>query len=136
MIGGWIASAILFVRLRDVSTLSPATHHRGSPREGFGALKPLMLPPLALMGITGPATRAALMVLVQENCPDNRAMANGMFLAISFVLESGASVVMGALGDAFGLERAFLVSAVILLLGSPVVRLLPGRAPSRPEPSG
>ena len=224
MIGGWIASAILFVRLRDVSTLSPAAHHRGSLREGFGAMKPLMLPLvaiigvwalqvsarmtflptfltgegeslwfagialtvqtgvgwvgammggaisdrwgrrlvvfvsmssaailmlvflfvggwarlplLALMGITGPATRAALMALVQEKCPDNRAMANGMFLAISFVLESGAAVVMGALGDVFGLKRAFFLSALILLLGSPVVRLLPERAPSRAEPSG
>jgi hypothetical protein len=43
---------------------------------------------------------------------------------------------MGVLGDAFGLERAFLLSAIILLVGSPVVRLLPGRAPSRAEPSG
>jgi FSR family fosmidomycin resistance protein-like MFS transporter len=223
MIGGWIASAILFVRLRDVSTLSPAAHHRGSLREGFGAMKPLAfplmaiigvwalqvsarstflptfligegeslwfagialtvqtgvgwigammggaisdrwgrrlvvfvcmssaailmllflcvrgwvrLPLLALMGITGPATRATLMALVQENCPDNRAMANGMYLAMSFVLESGAAVVMGALGDVFGLGRAFLLSAVILLLGSPVVRFLPGIAPSRAEPS-
>jgi FSR family fosmidomycin resistance protein-like MFS transporter len=73
---------------------------------------------------------------VQEICPDNRAMANGMYLALSFVLESGAAVVMGALGDAFGLERAFLLSAIILLVGSPVVRLLPARAPSRAEPSG
>jgi len=223
MVGGWVASAILFVRLKGVSTLSPAAHHRGSLREGFSALRPLMLPLLAiigvwalqiparstflptfltqqgeslwfagialtvqtgvgfigamiggaisdrwgrrlvvfvsmssaailmllflvvggwirlpllaLMGITGPATRAALMALVQENCPDNRAMANGMYLALTFVLESGAAVVMGALGDAFGLERAFLLSAVILLIGSPVVRLLPGRAASRPEPS-
>jgi FSR family fosmidomycin resistance protein-like MFS transporter len=222
MIGGWIASGILFVRLRGVSTLSPGTQHRGSLREGFGALRPLMLPLvaiigvwalqiparstflptfltqqgeslwfagialtvqtavgfvgammggaisdrwgrrlvvfvsmssaailmllfllvggwirlplLALMGITGPATRAALMAMVQENCPDNRAMANGMYLALSFVLESGAAVVMGVLGDAFGLERAFLLSAIILLVGSPVVRLLPGRAPSRAEP--
>ena len=63
-------------------------------------------------------------------------MANGMFLAISFVLESGAAVVMGALGDVFGLQRAFLVSALILLLGSPAVRLLPGRALTRAEPPG
>ena len=73
---------------------------------------------------------------VYFNCPENRAMANGMFLAISFVLESAAAVLMGALGDILGLERAFLLSTLILLLGSPVVRLLPGRAPSRAEPSG
>jgi FSR family fosmidomycin resistance protein-like MFS transporter len=213
MIGGWAASAVLFVRLRAISTLSPAAQRRGSLREGFHALRPLMAPMLAiitvwalltsarmtflptfltqegeslwfagisltaqtgvgwvgalmggaisdrlgrrvvifismvaaavlmliflassgwvrlpilmLLGLTGPATRTVLMALVQENCPNNRAMANGMLLAISFMLESGSAVVMGALGDAFGLRSAFTLSAVILLLGSPVVRLMP-----------
>lgn len=220
MLGGWIASALLFVRLRDISTLSPASQHRGSLREGFVALRPLVaplttiiavwalqvsarmtflptfltqegeslwfagialtvqtgvgwigalmggaisdrlgrrvvvfasmssaavlmfvfvgiagwvrLPILMLMGITGPATRAVLMALVQESCPNNRAMANGMLLAISFVLESGSSIVMGALGDIFGLRTAFTLSAVILLLGSPLVRILPESGPTVP----
>ena len=174
MIGGWIASAVLFVRLRGVSTIAPATQDRGSLRQGLEALRPLMAPLLTLtavwallvsarmtflptfliqegesiwfagialtvqtavgwvgalaggaisdrvgrrvvvfasmasaavlmlvflaisgwprllilmlMGLTGPATRTVLMALVQENCPNNRAMANGMFLAISFIL--------------------------------------------------
>ncbi|HEM60808.1 MAG TPA: MFS transporter, partial [Chloroflexi bacterium] len=224
MIGGWVASAVLFFRLRGVSTLSPATQHRGSLSEGVAALRPLMVPLVAitatwallisarstflptfliqegeslwfagialtvqtgvgwigalaggaisdrvgrrvvvffsmasaavlmlaflalggwirlvllmLMGLTGPATRTVLMALVQENCPNNRAMANGMFLAISFILESGSAVVMGALGDVFGLHRAFLLSALILLVGSPVVRLLPRRALSPTQPQG
>jgi FSR family fosmidomycin resistance protein-like MFS transporter len=86
------------------------------------------LPILMLIGITAPATRTVLMALVQESCPNNRAMANGMFLAISFILESGSAVVVGALGDIFGLRTAFTVSALILLVGSPLVRLLPARA--------
>jgi len=224
MIGGWIASGVLFVRLRGVTTLSPATQRRGSLREGLEALRPLMIPLLAisvvlalvasarmtflptfltqqgeslwfagialtvqtgvgwigalmggaisdrlgrrvvvfasmasagilmaafvatggwvrlpilmLLGVTGPATRTVLMALVQEHCPDNRALANGMFLAISFVMESGSSVVMGALGDAFGLRRAFFLSAFILLLGSPLARLLPTATPTQDERSG
>jgi FSR family fosmidomycin resistance protein-like MFS transporter len=92
----------------------------------------IRLPILMLMGVTGPATRTVLMALVQESCPNNRAMANGMFLAISFMLESGSAIVMGALGDIFGLRMAFTLSAVILLVGSPVVRLLPEPGPAGP----
>jgi FSR family fosmidomycin resistance protein-like MFS transporter len=219
MIGGWIASAVLFVRLRHVSTLAPATQDRGSLRQGLEELKPLMGPLLAitatwallisaratflptfltqegeslwfagialtvqtgvgwigalaggaisdrvgrrvvvfsamasaavlmlvflaiggwmrlfilmLMGMTTPAARTVLMALVQENCPNNRAMANGMFLAISFILESGSAVVMGALGDLLGLRMAFAISGVVLLLGSPLVRLLPSRGATK-----
>jgi FSR family fosmidomycin resistance protein-like MFS transporter len=223
MAGGWGASALLFVRLRAISTLSPAAERTGSLREGFHALRPLMapmvaivtvwalltsarmtflptfltqqgeslwfagialtaqtgvgwigalmagaisdrlgrrvvifasmiaaavlmllflaadgwirLPMLMLVGLTGPATRTVLMALVQENCPNNRAMANGMLLTISFMLESGSAVVMGALGDFFGLRMAFTLSALILLLGSPIVRLMPEPTTTGPPPA-
>ena len=91
---------------------------------------------LLLAGTTGPATRTALMALVQESCPDNRAMANGMFLAISFITASAASVVVGAMGDLMGLRLAFALSALVLLLGSPLVRLLPGSATTTSQQMG
>jgi hypothetical protein len=59
-------------------------------------------------------------------------MANGMLLAISFMLESGSAVAVGALGDVFGLRMAFALSALILLLGSPVVRMMPEPAEGPP----
>lgn len=85
------------------------------------------LPVLMLMGVMGPAVRTVLMALVQENYPQNRALANGVYLALTFTFESVAAVVMGAVGDLFGLRLAFAISAMILLLGSPLVRLLPRR---------
>jgi FSR family fosmidomycin resistance protein-like MFS transporter len=221
MLGGWMASALLFIRLRDTSTMSPVSQHRGSLRDGFRALRPLIVPLMAIIGTTGlfiaarmtflptfltqegeslwfagialtlqtgvgwigalaggaisdrvgrrvvifgamssaallmfvflntagwmrlpilmlmgislPATRAVLMALVQENCPNNRAMANGMFLALSFILESASAVVIGALGDFVGLRTAFVLSAVILLLGSPLARLLPASSLNEPD---
>ncbi len=86
----------------------------------------IRLPVLMLMGVMGPSVRTVLMALVQENYPENRALANGVYLALTFTFESVAAVVMGAVGDLFGLRLAFAISAMILLLGSPLVRLLPG----------
>jgi FSR family fosmidomycin resistance protein-like MFS transporter len=218
MIAGWIASLILFLRLRGTSTVPPTAQERGSLRDGLRALRPLMaplvaisvvpallsaaqstflptlliqqgeslwfagisltvltstgwigallggalsdrlgrrvvlflsmasaavlmlvflaaggwerLPILLLMGTSGPASRAVLMALVQESCPDNRAMATGMLLAITFMTGSAASVAVGALGDLLGLRPAFALSALILLLGTPLVSLLPGSPPN------
>ena len=85
------------------------------------------LPVLLVMGVMGPSIRTVLMATVQERCPDNRALATGLYLALTFTSESGAAVVLGALGDLFGLRAAFTISAMILLLGSPLARLLPER---------
>ena len=96
----------------------------------------MRLPILLLAGTTGPAARTVFMALVQESCPDNRAMATGTYLAVTFITASAASVVVGVLGDLLGLRQAFIISAIILLLGSPLVRLLPGRAADAVPPAG
>jgi FSR family fosmidomycin resistance protein-like MFS transporter len=67
------------------------------------------------------------MALVQESYPENRAMANGLYMALSFVIRSGAVVALGAVGDLAGLRTAFAVSAIVPLLGLPLLLLLPRR---------
>jgi predicted MFS family arabinose efflux permease len=42
------------------------------------------------------------------------------------------AVVMGALADLFSLQTAFVVAALILLLGLPLVPMLPRESPSSP----
>ena len=49
------------------------------------------------------------MALVQEQFPDSRALANGVYLSINFAIRSIAAVVYGAAGDAFGLSTAMLI---------------------------
>jgi FSR family fosmidomycin resistance protein-like MFS transporter len=83
------------------------------------------LPTLVVIGMAGLSTRTVLMAQVQESYPENRALANGIYLALTFVLESGAAPILGALGDLFGLRAAFTASAVIALLGIAPVFLLP-----------
>jgi MFS family permease len=73
------------------------------------------------------------MALMQENSPDNRALANGVFLSLAFLAESLGAVVVGALADLFGLRVAFVVAAVVLLAGLPLVFLLPDKSESSIE---
>jgi len=66
-----------------------------------------------------------MMALVQESFPRNRALANGLYLASYFVANSVMAVVVGRLGDLFGLRSAFSIAAVAPLLGAAMVFLLP-----------
>jgi FSR family fosmidomycin resistance protein-like MFS transporter len=82
-------------------------------------------PLLLLLGFTSLAVTPVMMALVQESYPENRALANGLYMAISFLLRSGVVVVLGGMGDLFGLRTAFAVSAVVPLAGLPLLLLLP-----------
>ena len=82
---------------------------------------------LLVMGFTALSVTPAIMALAQESLPENRALANGVYMSLSFILRSGVVVVLGALGDLFGLRLAFTASAVIPLLGLPLIFLLPGK---------
>jgi FSR family fosmidomycin resistance protein-like MFS transporter len=75
--------------------------------------------------------------LVQESTPDNRALANGLYMALSFVIRSLAVVALGVLGDLYSLRLAFAASAAIPLLGLPLVFALPqgqGSVSQEPPP--
>lgn len=85
------------------------------------------LPLLLALGFTMLSITPVMMALVQESFPENRALANGVYMALSFILRSGVVVAMGKLGDLFGLRLAFTISGVIALLGLPLLFLLPKR---------
>jgi len=80
---------------------------------------------LPLMGFTALSVTPVIMALVQESFPENRALANGVYMSLSFVLGSGVVVALGVMGDLFGLRLAFTASAVVALVGLPLVLLLP-----------
>lgn len=73
----------------------------------------LRFPLLLGLGFTTISLTPVLMALMQESYPQNRALANGIYMAFSFTLRSGVTVVIGALGDAFGLTTAFIISALV-----------------------
>jgi FSR family fosmidomycin resistance protein-like MFS transporter len=80
---------------------------------------------LFLLGFTSLSTMPVFMAIMLESFPGNRALANGIYLAMTFVGRSFMAVIVGAFADRFGLEKAFIAGALILLLAVPLVRLLP-----------
>lgn len=81
---------------------------------------------LLLLGLSALSVGPVIMALVQESVPENRALANGIYMALSFVLRSGVIVVIGMIGDWLSLRSAFAVSAIVALVGLPLILLLPG----------
>lgn len=84
---------------------------------------------LLLLGFTGISSIPVIQALMQESFPKSRALANGIYMALSFGLRSVAIVSLGALADLFGLRPVFTASAIIPLLGLPLVLMLPRTRP-------
>ena len=87
-----------------------------------GGLRVILLP---ILGFNLLSLTPVVMALVQENFPENRALANGTYMALSFIIRAAAILLMGALGDFFGLRYAFYLSAGLMIAGLPLIRLLP-----------
>ncbi len=85
---------------------------------------PLLLP----LGFFGLMATPVIMASVQESAPGNRALANGVYMALNFVLRALIVVVVGALADRTGMRSAFLVCAALGLLGTPFVFWMPGKS--------
>ncbi len=80
---------------------------------------------LLVLGVTLLGVAPVALALVQEHFPENRALASGLYMSMSFMVRSLAVVVLGLVGDLFGLRLAFAGSALLMLLGVPLVFLLP-----------
>ena len=80
---------------------------------------------LLVTGLLGLSGQPILLALVQDYLPQHRSVANGFFMAMSFIALSLTSVLIGALADRLGLHQAFFWSAIIGFVAVPFVFLLP-----------
>lgn len=85
----------------------------------------VQFPLLLALGFTVMSGTPVIMALVQESYPQGRALANGIYMALNFLLTAVITIVLGALGDWLGLRMAFTISAAIFLAGLPLIWLLP-----------
>lgn len=85
----------------------------------------VMIPLLLLLGFSALSAAPVLLAIVQEQLPHNRAIGNGMYMFITFLLRPLATLSIGWIGDQIGLQRAFFWGALISLLALPAVFALP-----------
>ncbi|MHB8191969.1 MAG: MFS transporter [Bellilinea sp.] len=85
----------------------------------------ILFPLLLLLGFSLLSITPILMAVVQESYPESRALANGVYMAVSFVGGSLVTVLVGAMGDLTSLRTAYFVSAGLALLALPFVLRLP-----------
>lgn len=85
----------------------------------------VQFPLLLLLGFTVMSGTPVIMALVQESYPQGRALANGIYMALNFLLTAIVTIFLGVLGDWIGLRAAFTLSAGIFLFGLPLIWLLP-----------
>jgi FSR family fosmidomycin resistance protein-like MFS transporter len=75
------------------------------------------LPLLLGLGFAGLMATPVIMAWVQEGFPENRALANGTYMALNFVARAVAVVLVGGLADMIGMRQAFLACAFFGLPG-------------------
>ena len=87
----------------------------------------LLIPILIALGLTALSVSPVLLALVQDQLPDNRATANGLVMSFAFGIRAINVMMVGALGDAIGLQNAFIAAALISLLSLPLIVTLPAK---------
>lgn len=86
-----------------------------------------IFPLLIILGFFCLSTGTIFMALVQDNFQHHRATGNSVYILISFLSNALMLIVVGYMGDRFGLRTAYLISAGAALLSIPTLRLLPPR---------
>jgi FSR family fosmidomycin resistance protein-like MFS transporter len=86
---------------------------------------PAVLPLLAISGVFLLSAGPVQLVLMQELLPNNRAAAVGLSIFVITITSAVGTVVVGALGEAVGLQAALIMAAAAALLALPFITLLP-----------
>ncbi len=87
----------------------------------------MQVPALLLTGVLAFSANPAFLAIVQNHFRQNRSLANGIYMATSFVVRSIVVFLVGLLADRFGLRAVFTASAWAAFLALPFVFLLPER---------
>lgn len=87
-----------------------------------------LFPLLLVLGFTVISPTPVILALVQDYFPDNRALANGILMAVDFIARAVAIGAIGWMADSSGLQSAFVWSGALALLSVPGIFFLPKQA--------
>ena len=84
--------------------------------------------PLALipLGFVSLSVTPVLQAVVQDQFPENRATASGLFILYAFLTRSFNALALGLIGERLGLEAAFTIAIFASLMALPLILRLPG----------
>ncbi len=88
-----------------------------------------VFPILILIGFFSISTGTMFLALVQDNFQHHRATGNSIYILLSFLSNALMLIVIGLIGDNFGLSLAYWISAFAALLSIPVMQFLPSFNP-------
>ena len=86
-----------------------------------------VIPLLVLLGFSALSVMPILLAIVQEQFSDNRALANGSFLALNFVSSAVGIWLLGGIAQLLGLKTSFIIAAIAALITLPAVLYLPSK---------
>lgn len=77
------------------------------------------IPMLILVGISAISTTPVIMAMVQDQFQDTRAFANGIYMALNFLVRAAGISLVGWLADRYGLQVTFVTASALAFLTLP-----------------
>ena len=87
----------------------------------------LAVPLLIALGLTAISPTPVIMAIVQDSFPAHRALANGIYIGLNFLVRGLGIWLIGVMADRVGLTLSFVWGALAAFLTLPALWFLPGR---------
>ncbi len=79
------------------------------------------IPVLVLLGLFVFGTTPVMLAIVNDNSSNRPAFINGIYITINFVTGGGSVLLVGLLGDLYGLETTYKITATAAILSIPFI---------------